>query len=272
MWDPGRRFPRDFNAPNAMAPLRTKVMPSVTPLLGYSKATGDRIRLSGSGILVKRRGGTALITAAHVIKEYHLLRAEERDVQLFAVGAEGQVRTPVGQWEVEYASDKDVDIAALHVPRRLKPGRLGLTPWSGRITPRRPVEEDDLAYAIGFPGAARIDLGGRGVLGYAGVLEFVVSSSERHFVMAPADGPRTFHPASHIAAVAAPIERVGGMSGGPVFVFSAPRVLMISDMHDPPTQWMDVMPEWELAGVVYEGGPGINEAWLFAAHTHHLAL
>jgi hypothetical protein len=179
-----------------------------------------------------------------------------------ALGAtNGQRPHNITQWTVIDESDT-IDVATIDVPRGFDERDQGKT--SLAFVPPVRAEKGEPCIFFGFPGLHRllVDADGKelpadaaasagapavGVrLGLSPISDFVVSVSERHFVIADEEGEREVYEYRPGLKAFGP---TGGVSGASVFVRRDDALV--------------------IAGVMYEGGEG-TDATFYVAHADFL--
>ncbi len=181
-----------------------------------------------------------LLTARHVVEGY-------RGKLVAALGApNGQNPTDITHWRIIDES-RALDVATIEVPRGFDERSIGKVSLRATIPLARAQQGDSVTF-FGFPGLhRRHETEPRGVrLALDGFSDFVVSASERGFVIADERGERQVF--EYVEGLP-PLGPTGGVSGAGVFVRRGDALA--------------------LCGVVYEGSPG-TDAWFWAAHADFL--
>lgn len=181
-----------------------------------------------------------LVTARHVVDELDRLAQVHGDASLVALGHGTSME--VTRWRRRRVRG-DADIAGLIVPPAFHPREIGLAYWRQYPWTRPRPRNDEQVYVSGTPRSLQFAMGGLLRTGRVDICEGVASVSERHFVLAPQNGPRTLY--RHGQDSVGPLLDIGGLSGAPAWALRRPAP--------------------EIVGVVYEGGPAL-EGCLYIAH------
>lgn len=191
---------------------------------------------AGSGCLVRLPERAVILTAGHVVE-----RMRQEGTKTY-IGGSG---TPldISSWPV-LGSDKVVDIATIGIPEGFDPQVIQSELYVPSEWPPTRAQPGNAVMMVGFPSAHRIAIGDKRVSHGTLVVDFVSSSSTRHFVTAPKDTDRKV---SSMSERIDSIDATGGMSGCPMFV---------GGQGEKP----------QLRGVLKEGGDGPN-AVFFGTHS-----
>ena len=197
------------------------LIPHLVQVLGQDPCDMSEVgvRCGGTGFLVNSGRERFLVTADHVVGGIL-----DRGLIRVAIGNQsGNRGKNISNWEI-IDRDENVDIATLKVPSDFDPSELSKSFFTPYRWPAPRAERGESALFGGFQGTER--KGEQGLLTTpSGIIsDFVVASSDRHFVIADEYGERIRQGEPRSA---------GGMSGAPVFVARAPH------------------PEW--VGVLYSG-------------------
>jgi hypothetical protein len=215
-----RPTPREIErALKVMSRVADRMLQHVVMVLGHdpNDMSEKGVRCGGTGFLVETSELRFLVTADHVIDDI-------RGAGLIPVivGVRGK---NISEWKAIDREDK-VDIATIEIPSTFDLSYLSRHPFFLPESPPRRAQPGDSALLVGYQGHRRRPRTGTLDAGLAVVEDFVVSSSERHFIVDDVDHERT-RPRGRRPRSA------GGMSGAPVFVAGTRR------------------PEW--VGILYEG-------------------
>lgn len=195
----------------------------------------------GSGVLLRTESSRFILTAKHVVDGYR------NKPLVAALGATaGQPPRDITRWTIIDESGA-LDVATIAVPRDFDERDIGKTALRV-LFPLPRVQKGDPVVFFGFAGLHRRPQPGALRVALSAVSDFVVSVSDRGFVIADEKGEREV---IEFTKGLAPFGPTGGVSGGNVFVQRG-GVFCI-------------------CGVVYEGGEG-SDAWFWAAHADFLQL
>ncbi len=163
----------------------------------------------GTAVLLRTDTARFLLTARHVVEGY-------RGKLVAALGApNGQNPTDITHWRIIDES-RALDVATIEVPRGFDERSIGKVSLRATIPLARAQQGDSVAF-FGFPGLhRRHETEPRGVrLALDGFSDFVVSASERGFVIADERGERQVF--EYVEGLP-PLGPTGGVSGAGVFV------------------------------------------------------
>lgn len=193
----------------------------------------------GSGLLLRTESTRFILTAKHVIDGY-------RGRHVGALGAtSGQNPVDITNWRVIDESAY-LDLATIEVPRGFDERDIGKLSLNVAF-PLPRAQEGEACLFFGFPGLhRRVESGGLRV-GLSPICDFVVSVSERGFVIADELGER--EAVDFQGGALPPFGPTGGVSGGAVMVRRGTALTV--------------------CGIVYEGGDGV-ETPFFGAHANAL--
>lgn len=192
-----------------------------------------------------------VVTAAHVVSRFLELRALHPEMQLLLAG-HGCPFQDLSEWPVLDISTS-LDITALSPPPSFEAAAIGKAFFVSHRWPPPRVGRGELCCFVGFPGLHRyISL--RGVeVAMSPVVDFVTSSSQRHFIMADEEMERV---GCRMAPNLAEFGPLGGLSGAPVFV----------------NRQLDGPLQLEFCGVMYEASDlGGIHATMLVTHADHLS-
>lgn len=199
---------------------------------------------NGSGFLLNLGAETILVTAAHVYEGY--LEAKKINPKLR--NAVGDLPFNLEERLIDSLGSKVLDIATfqildVEIPKLGKHVCYGAVDW-----PPAAVIEDQSIFFGGYPGVERFKVGPQAYdFGLYVALTPVSSSSERHFACSFERGNWL----DTIGKGLPPLDfDMGGMSGGPAFLFKESDGELIS---------------WDLIGVLYNATNSMGEIVLF----HH---
>lgn len=214
------RTPADIErAREGFRRISARIADHLVLVLGHDPVdlTEAGVRCGGTGFLVSTSEQRFLVTADHVISGIL-----DQGLTPVIVGDRGK---NIALWTIIDCS-KSVDIATIEIPPTFDPSRIARRYFSPARWPPPRAQRGESALFAGFQGARRIP--GEGTLTAPGatIADFVVSSTDRHFIVADEHKERVRRRGRRPRST-------GGMSGAPVFV---PR---------------DRGPEW--VGVLYEG-------------------
>ncbi len=201
--------------------------------------TPTGIVCGGTTGLVSLPDRRVLVTAKHVAD-----RARSPGMRSLLTGTGPPL--DITGWEI-IASNEDLDLATIAIPDTFDPESIEKRCFTPRTWPPARAVRGDRAFFVGFAGIHRETVPG-GVRQHAAVFyDFVSSASDRHFLLADEERVRAV---SEFVRGLEPFGATGGMSGAPVFV--------------------NRDGEFDLSGVLYEGGDG-PDATFFVAHAAHIA-
>ncbi|MEQ9323432.1 MAG: trypsin-like peptidase domain-containing protein [Polyangiaceae bacterium] len=184
--------------------------------------TPSGIATGGTGVLLEIDGNRLLLTAQHV------LEALRRDHHVGILGGNDSAPASISSWQL-IDEEKAIDIGTLSVPPGFDPTPLGKRFLTQFAWPPRRAAEGEATLFLGYPGVHREIMEG-GVVNHIAVWrDFVVSSSNRHFIVADEEGQRVVHEYTPGLAELGP---TGGMSGAPVFAEREGQLVLVGVNHE----------------------------------------
>ncbi|WP_441286475.1 hypothetical protein ACSRUE_29410 [Sorangium sp. KYC3313] len=222
-----------------MLDIAQALLPNVVAVqvLSAANPTPTGVVAGGTGCLVNLGERPFVLTARHVAVAWD---RQGRDGQLGILGGMG---TPldITAWQI-IDEDEALDLATIASPRSFDARDIGKTFYRPESWPPVRARRGEVAAFVGYPGLHR-QPSARGLENrVAPFIDFVSSSSGRHFLMVDEEEERVV--ATFLQGLA-PFGPTGGVSGAPVFINRDGRMV--------------------LAGVIYEGGE-TERATFFAAH------
>jgi len=216
----------------------TGLGPFTVMLAIVSKAdpTPAAIIANGTGSLINTGPGQFLVTNSHVYEEFQARRAASPDIMLVMSGADGRPFRDISQNHCVRGRDKDLDLAVLDIPVPLvvELGKMFST-W-GSWPPRRP-EKGMPVVVYGYPGQGRVPLGNSLGVRPNVIGRYVVSVSDRHFVLANPDNDAVIRTPDGVA----PLTSLGGMSGSAVYVLTSDGQMFLCGFMYESSNSMDII-------------------------------
>jgi hypothetical protein len=191
---------------------------------------------NGTGCLVQLPRRKVILTAHHVVA------AMRRPNATTNISGTGQPRD-ITSWQV-VGEDADVDIATIGVPDEFDPATIKSRFYVPPHWPPARAKRGQAVVMVGFPSEHLMKRPGGMKLAHGALYaDFVSSSSDRHFVVAP----ELDREVSSMTPLLDSVDDTGGMSGCPIFV-------------------IDDESKAAVRGVLKEGTGG-NNAVLIGVHT-----